>query len=94
MAVDTFFSDSLGEIYVSTITDYPVKALLFESSCNLKKMGQVIAEICSHLQEKCVLYNLLIRDCGKKIFLFLQVKCFLVLLMLSIELSSLNIKIC
>ncbi|XP_023520017.1 GDP-L-galactose phosphorylase 1-like [Cucurbita pepo subsp. pepo] len=72
MAVDTFFSDSLGEIYVSTITDYPVKALLFESSCNLKKMGQVIAEICSHLQEKCVLYNLLIRDCGKKIFLFLQ----------------------
>ncbi|XP_038894170.1 GDP-L-galactose phosphorylase 1-like isoform X2 [Benincasa hispida] len=40
MTADTFFSDSLGGIYVSTITGYPVKALIFETSCNLKKMGQ------------------------------------------------------
>ncbi|XP_022140026.1 GDP-L-galactose phosphorylase 1-like [Momordica charantia] len=72
MTLDTFFSDSLRGIYVSTITGYPVKTLVFESNYNLKKMGEVIAKICSHLQEKCILYNLLIRDCGKKIFLFLQ----------------------
>lgn len=86
MTLDTFFSDSLRGIYVSTITGYPVKTLVFESNYNLKKMGEVIAKICSHLQEKCILYNLLIRDCGKKIFLFLQVKYFLIFLMNSIKL--------
>ncbi|XP_031249525.1 GDP-L-galactose phosphorylase 2-like isoform X1 [Pistacia vera] len=72
MHVDTFFSDGQKGIRISTVTDYPIKTLLFEHTCNIKIMVELISEICSHLQEKNIPHNLLISDHGKKIFLFFQ----------------------
>ncbi|KAJ0083067.1 hypothetical protein Patl1_11427 [Pistacia atlantica] len=38
MHVDTFFSDGQKGIRISTVTDYPIKTLLFEHTCNIKIM--------------------------------------------------------
>lgn len=72
--VDTFFRDGRRGMCISCVTDYPIKTLLFESNQKVKIMVEVLVEICSCLQEKSIPYNLLISDCGKKMFLFLQVK--------------------
>lgn len=75
VSVDTFFSDGQRGIYISTLIDYPIKTILFEYTYNNRIiMMEAISEICSSLQEKNISHNLLISDCGKKIFLFLQVK--------------------
>lgn len=76
MPVDTLFGDGKEGTHISMVIDYPIKALLFErkSNCNFKIVLEVLAEICSFLQDKSIPYNLLITDCGKKIFLFLQVR--------------------
>ncbi|XP_024047068.1 GDP-L-galactose phosphorylase 1 isoform X2 [Citrus clementina] len=73
MPIDTFFSDGQRGIYISTLIDYPIKTILFEYTHNNRIiMMEAISEICSSLREKNISYNLLISDCGKRIFLFLQ----------------------
>lgn len=72
-AVDTFFRDGRRGMRISAVTDYPIKTLLFESSQRFKIMVEVLVEICSRLQGRRIPYNLLITNCGQKIFLFLQV---------------------
>ncbi|XP_044496385.1 GDP-L-galactose phosphorylase 1-like [Mangifera indica] len=72
MPVDTFFSDEQGGICIGTVTDYPIKTLLFQHDCNVKIMVEAISDICSYLWEKNIPHNLLISDLGKKIFLFFQ----------------------
>ncbi|PKA61980.1 GDP-L-galactose phosphorylase 1 [Apostasia shenzhenica] len=68
-------------VYVSSLTDgmsiwevadYPLKVLVFTSK-NLKKLVEAIAEICSTLQQRNTVFNLLISDCGTRTFLFPQV---------------------
>ncbi|KAB1222823.1 GDP-L-galactose phosphorylase 1 [Morella rubra] len=71
-AVNTFFRDGRRGMRISAVTDYPIKTLLFESSQRFKIMVEVLVEICSHLQGRRIPYNLLITNCGQKIFLFLQ----------------------
>lgn len=78
MPSDTFFGDGQEEIRISSVADYPIKTLIFESN-HFKLMLEVVAEICSCLRGKQILYNLLISDHGRKIFLFLQVNSFIFL---------------
>ncbi|XVE89388.1 hypothetical protein DITRI_Ditri19aG0197700 [Diplodiscus trichospermus] len=73
--VDTFFSGGKRGIHVCSVIDYPIKTISFETTLNLKMMAAAVSEICSHLEEKNVQYNLMISDSGKKIFLFLQRSC-------------------
>lgn len=73
MPSDTFFGDGQEEIRISSVADYPIKTLIFESN-HFKLMLEVVAEICSCLRGKQILYNLLISDHGRKIFLFLQLQ--------------------
>lgn len=72
MPLDTFFGDGQEGMRISSVTDYPIKTLVFESN-HLNMMMEVLAEICSCLQEKLIPYNLLISDHGQRIFLFFQV---------------------
>lgn len=76
MPSDTFFGDGQEEIRISSVADYPIKTLIFESN-HFKLMLEVVAEICSCLRGKLILYNLLISDHGRKIFLFLRVNSFI-----------------
>nr|XP_011460643.1 PREDICTED: GDP-L-galactose phosphorylase 1-like isoform X2 [Fragaria vesca subsp. vesca] len=71
MPSDTFFVDGQKGTCISSVADYPIKTLMFESN-HFKLMLEVVAEICSCLRGKLILYNLLISDRGRKIFLFLQ----------------------
>ena len=73
MPVDTFFADGRTGTHISTVMDYPIKAILFECTYNINMMVEVMSETCSYLQEKNIPYSILISDCGKKTFLFLQV---------------------
>lgn len=75
MPVDAFYGNVKSGIYISAVTDYPIKTVLFESNQKFETMMEVLAKICSCLKGMRILYNLLISECGKKIFLFLQVKC-------------------
>ncbi|OVA03339.1 hypothetical protein BVC80_7231g2 [Macleaya cordata] len=59
-------------IHISEVADYPIKALTFEGNGNLKLLVEVVAEICSCLQNQDIRYCLLISSCGKKMFLFPQ----------------------
>ncbi|KAH9288268.1 hypothetical protein KI387_032385, partial [Taxus chinensis] len=52
--------------------DYPVKGLLFEVGQNLQEMTEVVATFCCSLQIKNMAFNLLISDCGSRIFVFPQ----------------------
>ncbi|XP_057995843.1 GDP-L-galactose phosphorylase 1 isoform X2 [Hevea brasiliensis] len=72
MPVDILFDAGQKGIHISTVIDYPIKTLLFASNCNFKIMVEVLAETCSCLLDKDIPYNLMISDCGKKVFLFLQ----------------------
>ncbi|XP_008804719.1 GDP-L-galactose phosphorylase 1-like isoform X2 [Phoenix dactylifera] len=59
-------------ICICEVAHYPLKALVFISK-NLKALADVVAEICSTLHNHDAAFNLLISDCGAKIFLFPQV---------------------
>lgn len=72
MHFDTIFGAGKEGMRISCVADYPIKTLVLESN-HLKTMMEVLAEICSCLQEKLIPYNLLISDHGKRIFLFFQV---------------------
>ena len=85
LPVDTIFQSWMR---ISVVTDYPIKTLLLESNQNFKIMMEVLVKICFCLQEMSISYNLLISDCGKKIFLFLQVKWPFVVILLSLSLFS------
>ncbi|XP_050370020.1 GDP-L-galactose phosphorylase 1-like [Argentina anserina] len=71
MPSDTLFIDGQKKMCISSVVDYPIKTLVFESN-HFEPMLEVVAEICSCLQGKLILYNLLVSDNGRKIFLFLQ----------------------
>ncbi|KAK1304463.1 GDP-L-galactose phosphorylase 1 [Acorus calamus] len=60
-------------VRISEVANYPMKALVFEAGQSLKVFVKVVAKICSYLQDQSIPFNLLITDCGRKIFLFLQV---------------------
>ncbi|XP_057971916.1 GDP-L-galactose phosphorylase 1-like [Malania oleifera] len=73
MPVLKLFNDWGGRICIMRLLNYPIKALLFESSDNLQVLVEALVAICSFFKEKNFSYSLLLSDCGKKIFLFPQV---------------------
>ncbi|KAK8968043.1 GDP-L-galactose phosphorylase 1 [Platanthera guangdongensis] len=66
------FGTSTDEIYIQEVSDYPLNTLVFTSK-NLKKLADIMGEICWTLQHLNTVFNLLISDCGTKMYLFPQV---------------------
>lgn len=61
-------------VNVSKLINYPVRGLVFEGGNTLNDLANVVSRACIWLQDNNVPYNVLISDCGKRIFLFPQVK--------------------
>jgi len=63
--------DEVG-VSISQLVDYPVRALVFELGSNLEELAEVVANSCRTLEGKNIPYNLLVVDCGARVFLFPQ----------------------
>lgn len=74
MPIDPLFGDRCKGISISTVMDYPMKTLVFDSNCNFKILAVVLAKTITFLVDEGISYSLMISDHGKKIFLFLRVK--------------------
>ncbi|KAL0320825.1 UNVERIFIED_CONTAM: GDP-L-galactose phosphorylase 1 [Sesamum radiatum] len=61
-----------GGVKISDILNYPVRGLVFEGGNTLEDLSNVVSDACICLQENNIPYNVLIADCGKRIFLFPQ----------------------
>ncbi|RZC61272.1 hypothetical protein C5167_023021 [Papaver somniferum] len=59
-------------VTISELLNYPVRALVFEGGNTLKDLSDVVSNACIFLQETNIPYNVLISDCGNRIFLFPQ----------------------
>lgn len=61
-------------VNICELADYPLKALMFTGQ-NMELLFGLVAEICSALQQaKDVVFNLMVCDCARKVFLFPQVR--------------------
>lgn len=65
-------------VIVSQLFYYPVQGLVFEGGNTIRDLSDVVASSCICLQNNNIPFNILISDCGKKIFLFPQVLFFLI----------------
>ncbi|KAL8046338.1 hypothetical protein ABFX02_08G171700 [Erythranthe guttata] len=61
-----------GGVKISDILNYPVRGLVFEGGNTLKDLSNIVSNSCICLQENNIPYNVLIADCGKRVFLFPQ----------------------
>uniref|UniRef100_A0A5B7B8Y0 GDP-D-glucose phosphorylase 1 n=1 Tax=Davidia involucrata TaxID=16924 RepID=A0A5B7B8Y0_DAVIN len=59
-------------VMVSRLLDYPVRGLVFEGGNTLHDLSDAVADSCVFLQNNNIPFNVLIADCGKRIFLFPQ----------------------
>ncbi|OWM85871.1 hypothetical protein CDL15_Pgr012121 [Punica granatum] len=59
-------------VKVSELRNYPVRGLVFEGGNTLEDLSNAVSDSCVCLQENNIPYNVLISDCGKRIFLFPQ----------------------
>ena len=64
-----------GGVKISELLKYPVRGLVFEGGDTLQDLSNAVADACICLQDNNIPYNVLISDCGKRIFLLPQVKC-------------------
>ncbi|KAL5811765.1 hypothetical protein ACOSQ3_026715 [Xanthoceras sorbifolium] len=60
------------EIMVSQLSNYPVRGLVFEGGRSMADLSNAVASSCIFLQENNIPFNVLISDCGRRIFLFPQ----------------------
>lgn len=60
-------------VIVSQLLYYPVRGLVFEGGNTIRDLSDVVASSCICLQNNNIPFNILISDCGKRIFLFPQV---------------------
>lgn len=60
-------------VRVSELLNYPVRGLVFEGGNTLQDLSNTVSDACICLQENNIPYNVLISDCGKRIFLLPQV---------------------
>ena len=65
-------------VVVSELWNYPTRGLVFEGGNTIRDLSDVVASSCICLQNKNIPFNVLISDCGKRIFLFPQVLLFLI----------------
>ncbi|KAH1063178.1 hypothetical protein J1N35_028165 [Gossypium stocksii] len=59
-------------VIVSELLKYPVKGLVFRGGNTLQDLSNTVSDACICLQENNIPYNVLISDCGKRIFLLPQ----------------------
>lgn len=60
------------EMRVSKLLEYPVRAFVFELGSDLEELAREVSKACNILESKNIPYNLLIVDCGARVFLFPQ----------------------
>ncbi|XP_057795285.1 GDP-L-galactose phosphorylase 1-like [Salvia miltiorrhiza] len=61
-----------GGVEISNILNYPVRGFVFEGGKTMEELSNVVSDSCICLQENNIPHNVLIADCGKRIFLFPQ----------------------
>ncbi|KAM5585483.1 GDP-L-galactose phosphorylase 2 [Rosa sericea] len=59
-------------VKISELLNYPVRGLVFEGGNTLEDLSNSVSDACICLQENNIPYNVLISDCGKRIFLLPQ----------------------
>ncbi|KDP33162.1 hypothetical protein JCGZ_13427 [Jatropha curcas] len=59
-------------VVVSRLLNYPVKGLVFEGGNTIEDLSDSVSSSCIYLQNNNVPFNVLIADCGNRIFLFPQ----------------------
>lgn len=60
-------------VKVSRLVNYPVRGLVFTEGKSINDLAEVVANACTCLQENNIPFNVLISDCGRRIYLFPQV---------------------
>lgn len=65
-----------GGVKISKLLNYPVRGLIFEGGNTIEDLSNTVSDACICLQDNNIPYNVLIADCGRRIFLFPQVICF------------------
>lgn len=60
-----------GGVVISEILNYPVRGLVYEGG-NGEDLSNVVADSCICLQDNNIPYNVLISDCGRRIFVIPQ----------------------
>lgn len=60
-------------VVVSQLLNYPMRGFVFEGGLKLRNLSNAVASSCIRLQNKNIPFNVLIADCGRRIFLFPQV---------------------
>lgn len=59
-------------VKVSRLVNYPVRGLVFTEGKSINDLAEVVANACICLQENNIPFNVLISDCGRRIYLFPQ----------------------
>lgn len=59
-------------VKVSQLAKYPVRGFVFEMTANLGQMAGCVARTCINMQKHNIPHNLLICDCGARVFLWPQ----------------------
>jgi len=59
-------------VMVSKLLDYPVSGLVFEGGCTLRDLSDAVSDSRVFLQNNNIPFNVLIADCGRRIFLLPQ----------------------
>lgn len=59
-------------VIVSQLLNYPVRGLVFEGGNTVQDLSDSVASSCIFLQNNNIPFNVLIADCGRRIFLFPQ----------------------
>jgi hypothetical protein len=62
-----------GGVKISKLLNYPVRGLVFEGGHTLDDLSNTVSEACICLQHNNIPYNVLISDCGRRVFLLPQV---------------------
>lgn len=60
-------------VKISELVNYPARSLLFEGGNTLQDLSNTVSDACICLQDNSIPYNVLISDCGNRIFLLPQV---------------------
>ena len=60
-------------VMISKMLNYPVQGFVFEGGNLMQDLSDTVANSCIFLQNNNIPYNVLISDCGGRIFLFPQV---------------------
>jgi GDP-L-galactose phosphorylase len=59
-------------VKIFELYNYPVRGLVFEGGNTLEDLSNAVGSSCICLQDNNIPYNVLVADCGKRVFLFPQ----------------------